>query len=40
VVSSFKVTDGSGPHWAHPFISGGKLYLRHGEVLMVYDIRG
>ena len=39
VVSSFKVTKGSGPHWAHPFISNGKLYLRHGEVLLVYDIK-
>lgn len=39
LVSSFRVTDGTGPHWAHPFISDGKLFLRHGEVLMVYQIR-
>jgi len=39
VISSFKVTDGTGPHWAHPFISDGKLYLRHGDVLMVFNIR-
>ena len=39
VISSFKVTDGTGPHWAHPFISDGKLYLRHGDVLMVYNIK-
>jgi hypothetical protein len=39
VISTFKVTDGTGPHWAHPFISNGKLYLRHGEVLMVYNIK-
>jgi outer membrane protein assembly factor BamB len=39
VVSSFKVPKGSGPHWAHPVISDGKLYVRHGTALMVYDIR-
>lgn len=39
VISSFRVTKGSGPHWAHPYILGGKLYLRHGDVLMVYDIQ-
>jgi outer membrane protein assembly factor BamB len=39
VVSQFRITKGAGPHWAHPFIGDGKLLLRHGEVLMVYDIR-
>ncbi|HDR50773.1 MAG TPA: alcohol dehydrogenase [Mariniphaga anaerophila] len=39
VVSEFRITKGSGPHWAHPFISDGKLLLRHGEVLMVFDIK-
>ena len=38
VISSFKVSNGTGPHWAHPFISGGRLYLRHGDVLMVFNI--
>ena len=38
VVSSFKISRGSGPHWAHPVIRDGRLYIRHGEVLMVYDI--
>jgi outer membrane protein assembly factor BamB len=38
VISSFKITKGSGPHWAHPFIGDGKLLLRHGDALMVYDI--
>ena len=38
-VSEFKITKGAGPHWAHPFIAGGKLLLRHGDVLMVYDIK-
>jgi outer membrane protein assembly factor BamB len=39
VISQFKITKGSGPHWAHPFIADGKLLVRHGEVLMVYDIK-
>lgn len=39
VVSSFRVTGGSGPHWAHPVIHGGKLYVRHGEKLFVYNIK-
>jgi len=39
MVSSFKITKGSGRHWAHPAISNGRLYLRHGEALMAYDIK-
>ncbi len=39
VVSQFRTTKGAGPHWAHPFIADGKLLLRHGEVLFVYDIK-
>jgi outer membrane protein assembly factor BamB len=39
VISSFRVTEGSGPHWAHPVIHNGYLYLRHGKALMVYDIK-
>ncbi len=39
VISQFKITKGAGPHWAHPFIADGKLLLRHGDVLMVYDIK-
>ncbi len=38
-VSEFKITKGAGPHWAHPFIADGKLFLRHGDVLMVYNIK-
>ena len=38
VVSSFKIEKGSGQHWAHPVIREGRLYVRHGEALMVYDI--
>jgi len=39
VVSQFRITKGAGPHWAHPFIADGKLLMRHGEVLFVYDIK-
>jgi outer membrane protein assembly factor BamB len=38
-VSSFKVTLGDGPHWAHPVINDGVLYLRHGDALMAYQVR-
>jgi len=39
VVSEFKVRSGAGPHWAHPFIADGKMLIRHGDALMVYDIK-
>jgi len=39
VVSSFQIKMGSKQHWAHPAISDGRLYVRHGEALMVYDIK-
>lgn len=39
VISSFKVNKGEGPHWAHPSIYDGKLLVRHGESLMVYNLR-
>jgi len=35
---SFKVTQGTGNHWAHPVIANGRLYIRHGEVLIAYNI--
>ena len=38
VVSSFRIRKGSGPHWAHLVIKNGRLYVRHGEVMMVYHI--
>ncbi len=38
VVSSFRIAHGSGPHWAHPVIAGGRLYVRHGKTLACYDI--
>ncbi len=39
IVSAFKVPLGSGPHWPHPVISNGILYVRHGDALMAYDIK-
>ena len=38
VISSFKVPYGRGPHWGHPVIKNGLLYIRHGAALMAYDI--
>ena len=41
--SSFKIPGRpgmGGPGWAHPIIHGGKLYIRHSDVLFCYDIRG
>jgi outer membrane protein assembly factor BamB len=39
LVSSFKITKGTGDHWAHPVICNGRLYIRHGDVLMAFDIK-
>ena len=38
-VSSFQIKQGGGEHWAHPAISDGRLYIRHGDVLMCHDIK-
>lgn len=38
VVSTFKVPLGDGSHWAHPVVSHGRLFIRHGNALMCYDI--
>jgi len=41
VISRFKLPKGGkGPSWAHPVICGGRLYLRHGDRLYAYDVRG
>ena len=39
VISKFSVPMGTGPHWAHPVIYQGILYIRHGDALIAYDIR-
>ncbi len=38
VVSQFKVPQGTDQHWARLVIADGKLFVRHGDALMVYDI--
>ncbi|MEM6796978.1 MAG: hypothetical protein AAF725_23590, partial [Acidobacteriota bacterium] len=38
VISRFEITEGEGHHWSHPVISDSVLYIRHGDVLMAYDI--
>ena len=40
VISSFRIRRGTGQHWAHPVICGGRLYIRHGDSLMAFDVRG
>jgi len=39
IISRFKVPLGTKEHWAHPVISDGKLFVRHGDALMVYNIK-
>ena len=39
LAGSFKVTDGTQEHFAHPAIHDGVLYIRHGNVLLAYNIR-
>jgi len=38
VISSFTVQLGTDQHWAHPVIHEGRLYVRHGNALVCYDI--
>ena len=35
----FTIADQGWPSWAHPVISGGRLYLRNQGILTAYDIR-
>lgn len=39
IVSQTKVELGSAQHWSHPVINDGKLYVRHGNVLIAYKIK-
>ncbi|MBQ4541112.1 MAG: PQQ-binding-like beta-propeller repeat protein [Alistipes sp.] len=39
IVSQFRVTKGDGPHWAHPVIVNGVMYLRHGSAFMAYKVK-
>jgi outer membrane protein assembly factor BamB len=39
IVSSFKVSQGDGPHWAHLVVAQGMLFLRHGTTLLCYALK-
>jgi outer membrane protein assembly factor BamB len=36
---TFTVTEGENQHWAHPTIANGRLYIRHGDALIAYNIK-
>jgi outer membrane protein assembly factor BamB len=38
-VGKLKITKGTKEHFAHPVISNGVLYIRHGKALMAFDIK-
>jgi hypothetical protein len=35
----FSFVDKGLPSWAHPVVSGGRLYVRNQDSLMVYDVK-
>ncbi len=39
-VSQFAISEGTSEHWAHPTIANGRLYVRHGDALIAYEIKG
>jgi outer membrane protein assembly factor BamB len=39
ITGRFKVTQGSAQHWPHPVLADGRLYIRHGDALLAYDVR-
>ena len=40
VAAEFSIPKGGeGPTWAHPVVCDGRLYIRHGDYLYVYDVR-
>jgi outer membrane protein assembly factor BamB len=41
LISSFELPQGGqGPVWAHPVVCGARLYLRHGDFLYAFDVKG
>lgn len=38
VTSKTKVELGTAQHWSHPVINNGRLFVRHGDVLIAYKI--
>ena len=39
LISTFKVDYGSGPYWSRPSIYNGMLLVRHGDMLVAYNIK-
>lgn len=39
VVSEFEIKKGTGPHWSHPVINKGRLFVRHGNYLAVFSLK-
>jgi outer membrane protein assembly factor BamB len=39
IISSFRITEGAGPYWARPTIFNQMLLVRHGDVLIAYNIK-
>ena len=40
LISSFNIPEGGeGKSWPHPVVCGGRLYIRHGEFLYVYNVQ-
>jgi outer membrane protein assembly factor BamB len=39
ITGKIRVELGTGPHWAHPVINNGRLFVRHGNSLMAYKIK-
>lgn len=35
---TFTVAEGTDKHWAHPTIANGRLYIRHGDTLIAYNV--
>jgi outer membrane protein assembly factor BamB len=38
IISSFRVTKGDGPYWAHPVIDSKRLFVRHGDYMAAYSL--
>lgn len=36
---SVSITQGTGKHWAHPTLANGRLYIRHGDTLVAYEVK-
>ena len=40
LISQFQIPEGGkGNSWAHPVVIGGRLYVRHGDFLFVFDVK-